>query len=213
MEPDEIKTWLQIALAIPALLALIGIPKAVKWMKTRIATTMATAVMMQLTPLLQGLQQDVAEVRKQVFPNGGGSMNDKLTNVLQTAQRTEHSISVLHATVRAHQDADLSHARFEADAAGLFSWVSDAFLRWCNRGIEQVREHGWLNCVGLGDRDRVRAEWEAAVAERREFHLQFKMRAVTGEEFQVEAFAKPIRGSGSAEAEADRWVGVISRLA
>lgn len=211
MEPNEIRIWLQVAIALPAMFVAYRIPKVLSWMKTKIATVMAAAVTAQLMPHLTTMQEDIAEVRKQVFPNGGGSMNDKLTKVLQTANRTEHQVTVLHATVRAHQDADLDHARFEADASGLFGWVSHAFLRWCNRGIDQVMGHGWINCVAMADRERVRAEWNDAIEQAREFSSRFRMRAVTGEEFEVEAYAKPIWTPGSEEAH--RWVGVISRLA
>lgn len=211
MAPTEIRTWLQIVLAVASILSLFGVPKALKWMKTKIATTMAAAMMEQLGPLLQGMQSGIDEVRKQVFPNGGGSMNDKLSDVLRHAQRTEHSVGVLHSTMRAHQDADLGNARFETDTEYGFDWVSHVFLRWCNRAIESVRGRGWYNCIAFADRERVRDEWESCTEEGREFNMRFSLRVVTGEEFPVEVFAKPIRAPGSAAI--DRYAGVFIRLA
>ena len=211
MEPENIKTWLQVAIAVPGLFIAWKIPKVIGWMKTKIATSLASAMMLQLSPTLQRMQSGIDEVRKQVFPNGGGSMNDKLGDVLQHARRTEHSVGVLHSTMRAHQDADLANARFETDMEFGFDWVSHVFLRWCNRGIDSIRGRGWYNCIAFHDRDRVRDEWETCTEEGREFSMRFSLMSVTGEEFPVEVFAKPIRAIGSADV--DRYAGVFIRLA
>lgn len=197
MALDDFTSWAKLLALVPGLLAAWKLPAAWGWLKMKLTTAIASALMAQISPELQNIHAKLEQVHHQVFPNGGGSMSDMLT-------RVDRNIAVLQGTMRAHQDADLTQARFEADADGHFTWASHALLRWCNRGIDQVVGFGWINCIAMADRDRVREEWEAALEERREFLMQFRLRDVVGTEFPVEAFAKPIHG---------QWVGVITRVA
>lgn len=201
---------MELLLLIPGLWGAWKTPSCWRWIKMKLTTAFATAIMAQLEPRLAVMQDTIDEVRHQVFPNSGGSAYDQITRVLESSRRTESHLNLLRGTMRAHQDADLSQARFEADAAGEFVWVSHAFLRWCNRGSEQVVGYGWVNAVAHADRERVRAEFEAAIEERREFTSRFTMHPLGGEDFQVDAFAKPIRCSASGAVE--HWVGVITRV-
>lgn len=208
MTPDQLIDWLKLSATLPAAAAAYKLPAGYRWMKARLTNAIAGALLSQIIPTLQAMQSEIGEVRKQVFPNGGGSMNDKLTRVLESTARTERHVGVLQGAMRAHQDADLTQARFEADAEGHFTWTSYALLRWCSRSLEQVVGYGWTNCLSFADRERVRDEWEQAIEEQREFNLRFNMRDAAGVEFPVEAFAKPIR-HGSPQIE--QWVGVITR--
>lgn len=211
MPLDEMKSWLQLLLALPALVMAYKLPGVYRWMKTKIAQALAGAMLAHIMPVLEEMKSSIGEVRHQVFPNGGGSMNDTLRAVLQSSERTEFRLGVLQSTARAYQDADLSQARFEAGQDGRMTWVSYALLRWCARSADQVSGYGWLNCVIQDDRVRVRNEWEAAVREQREFALQFKMRGADDKAFLVDAFAKPIRHSATPAVE--QWVGTIARVA
>jgi PAS domain-containing protein len=210
MTLELLKGWGELLLLAPAIIAAWKLPRCLRWVKMKLTTMFASALMAQITPLLADMSRQIDQVHHQVFPNSGGSMNDKVTRVLESAHRTETSVNLLRGTMRAHQDADLTQARFEASSDGRFAWVSHAFLRWCNRGIEQVTGYGWINCIAHADRDRVREEWEAAIREEREFSAHFLMHMVGGEDFQVEAFAKPVR-SGPPQDETQNWVGVITR--
>lgn len=207
MQPDDIYNWARILALIPALIMAYKIPSLIRWIRMKIAVAIAGAMTSQIMPVLNELQEGLSEVRGQIFPNGGGSMSDKLNKVLEASERTEGSVALLRQAMRAHQDADLSQARFETDDMGRFTWVSHAFLRWCNRSLDQVYGYGWINCIGLDDRDRVRSEWEAAITEGREFSMQFNMRTIEGKEFPVEGFAKPLAPPGSRAPQ--QWIGVI----
>lgn len=211
MPLEEMKAWLQLLIALPALVVAYKIPGVYRWMKTKIAQALAGAMLAHIMPVLDEMRTSIGEVRHQVFPNGGGSMNDTLRAVLGSSQRTEHGLGLLQSTMRAHQDADLNQARFEAGQDGRMTWVSYALLRWCNRSADQVSGYGWLNCVMQDDRVRVRSEWETAVKEQREFALQFSMRDMDGKAFLVDAFAKPIRHPLTPAVE--QWVGTIARVA
>lgn len=204
MQLQEVKDSVTLLAAIPALLAAWKLPPLLRWIKMRLAQAFANAIMVQLQPELDRMARQIEDVRHQVFPNSGSSMADKLNLTLASSTRTEANVNRLQATMRAHQDADLTQARFEADGEGHFVWASYVLMRWCGRSLEQITGYGWVNCIAQPDRDRVRAEWEAAIEESREFLLQFDMRDVDGAAFAVEAFAKPTHGV---------WVGTITRVA
>lgn len=199
---QQLKDVTTILLALPALFVTWKLPAVFRWIKMRLAQAFASAIMSQLQPELDKMALQIGEVRHQVFPNSGSSMADKLNLTLASSGRVEETVNRLQATMRAHQDADLSQARFEADSEGRFLWASYALMRWCSRSLEQVAGYGWINCVAQSDRDRVRAEWEASIEEQREFLMTFHLRDIDGGEFPVEAFAKPTHGV---------WVGTINR--
>lgn len=199
--------WLKLAAALPPAVVAWKLPALWNWLKMRFATAAAAAVMEQLAPVLAQMQEHIGQVRYQVFPNGGGSMSDQLNRVLATSQSTERNVLLLRDTMRAHQDADTSQVRFEADAEGHWTWTSLTLQRWCAKSVEQALGFGWINCVAHEDRERVREEWHAAFTEQREFNLRFALLDATSLPFAVEALAKPLRNGGAATS----WVGVITR--
>lgn len=206
----SLKDWLEVAkfaTVIPALVAAWKLPPLWNWCKMRYATAVARAVMEQLSPTLDEMKADIASVRYQVFPNGGGSMSDQLNRVLASTQTTEHTVLVLRDTMRAHQDADVQQIRFEADPGGHLIWASLTMQSWCAKSLDQTTGFGWINCVAHEDREFVREEWNTAIAEGREFNMRFRMLDSAGSPFAVEAQARPLRNSGSAEI----WVGVIAK--
>ena len=209
LDVANIAEWLKLAVAVPAVITAYKLPAMVRWMKSKFSEMLAGAIITQLQPTLQAMTTSIEDVRKQVYPNGGGSMNDRVGQVLGTVMRVEGDVRVLQQTMRAHQDSDTTRALFEACAEGQFSWGSFALQRWCGRALDQIVGYGWINCVAHADRERVRSEWEAAVEERRDFSLRFHLHDLDGREFPVEAFAKPIRG---ADGTIQRWAGVINKM-
>lgn len=207
MVPDQVVEWLKLAALIPGLLAAYKFPAGYRWMKNRITQALAGALMAQITPMLQDMQLSLGQVHHQVFPNGGGSLSDKLTKVLATTERTEHSLGLLRATMRAHQDADLTQARVEIRPDGSFAWASYALQRWTGRSPKQIEGFGWINLVAHADRERVRGEVLSALREGRELNCRFGVIDTNGGEFPVEAYAKPVHGDDD---EPQHWVGVLT---
>lgn len=201
----DIADWLKV-------LSLIPIAFFSRWLKMKISKaiseTVSSIVLAQVMPMMQDILGKVDGVHHQVFPNGGKSMNDRLLQTLHSAERTEAGVHLLRQTVRAHQDADLTQARFETRQDGSIEWVSHALLRWCGRGIEQLRGWNWLNFVHQEDRDRVREEIETAVLHGSEWVSTFKMRDGLGNVFRIDSFAKPIVSKASSP---EGWVGVFTK--
>lgn len=137
---------------------------------------------------MPGLLQDI---RKEVRPNGGSSMRDELRN-------TSNDLRRIGATMRAHFDNN-ADGHFEADAQGRFGHINETLRRWCDRSRSDLFGLGWLSCVAEGDRDEVRDEWLAAVAEGRDFRKHFAMLDANGTEFTVNAQAGPVRDTVTGE--------------
>lgn len=70
---------------------------------------------------------------------------------------------------------------FETDAQGFCTFVN---RRWCEiAGLEAKAAliQGWKSAIHPADRERVLREWNAAMQEQREFHLEFRFRRPDGE--------------------------------
>lgn len=70
---------------------------------------------------------------------------------------------------------------FETDAQGFCTFVN---RRWCEiAGLEAKAAliQGWKSAIHPADRERVLREWNAALQEQREFHLEFRFRRPDGE--------------------------------
>lgn len=216
MQLDIVSHWLELAVLISTAFVAYRGPRLFRWVKQKVkglfAALRAIGELAHIMPHLHklaGMEATLGTIRAQVMPNGGSSLNDKMTRALGMCERTEHAVTLLSATVRAHYDGDPVVAKFEANMAGGFTWASRSLLRWCNTGLEQMVGMGWTNCIAEHDRDRVRDEWESAVAERREFHLRFALRNHDGREFLVDASATPVFNGPGVE----QWVGVFTRVA
>ncbi|HXG59517.1 MAG TPA: PAS domain S-box protein [Thermoanaerobaculia bacterium] len=90
---------------------------------------------------------------------------------------------------------------FETDARGECTYVNDC---WCEMtGLTPVEAlgSGWREAIHPEDRDLVYREWDAAVASRGEFRLEYRYRNVrSGETVWLEGRAVPLEGAaGSME--------------
>jgi diguanylate cyclase (GGDEF)-like protein/PAS domain S-box-containing protein len=70
---------------------------------------------------------------------------------------------------------------FQTDAAGECLMVNERWCEYAGLTASDARGSGWLLAIHPDDRDRVRAEWQAAVAERRDFNLEYRFQRPDGE--------------------------------
>ena len=165
----------------------------------------ALAELPQYMPSIQRLaniEQTVAKIYKEVMPNGGSSLRDAVS-------RTEIGLAVAINTTRAQWNGQGMFAVAESDPHGHLIWANSTYLKWVNRIEREVRGTGWINSVGVADRERVRREWDSCVADVRDFCMEFKMRHSSGTEFNVLATATPVTdGIGGPVV---KWVSVIQQ--
>lgn len=120
-------------------------------------------------------------------------------------KQIQQDVAMMNSVNRARADANPHEANFEANGDGLLTWVNRTYLRWVNRELKEVLNHGWINCIHPDDRARVISEWEDAIEDCRTSSLQYRLIDGT----LVEATATPIP-EGTIPCE--RWVGVIRKV-
>jgi PAS domain S-box-containing protein len=148
----------------------------------------------------------VAELAYQFRPNSGGSAIDRIVRLGERVESVAFDVRTMKATQRARGNGS-ADGEFECDADGLCLHSNATYVRWVERGEDQLRGMGWLTCIAEHDRDRVRDEWEACVEERREFGMRYAMVSASGNEFQVDCIAIPIREGNDILG----WVGHVKR--
>lgn len=141
-------------------------------------------------------------IRKELTHNGGGSVKDMARDAAVNSSRTL-------TLIRARDDMDSNTAYFVADAEGEYSWVSETFLNWTKYQQVDLHGFGWMNAVYPEDRGKVREEWDNAIADDRDFMMEYRMWTKQREPFWVRAMAKKMPGHTGA---VTGWYGSVQRM-
>lgn len=120
-------------------------------------------------------------------------------------KQIQQDVAMMNSVNRARADANPHEANFEANSEGLLTWVNRTYLRWANRELREVLNHGWINCIHPDDRARVISEWDGAIDDCRTSSLRYRLIDGT----LVEATATPIP---EGVIPCERWVGVIRKV-
>lgn len=97
----------------------------------------------------------------QLVPNGGSSIKDSLNRI----EDKQHFLgSFLKTQLNTH-----GKALFEADAAGLCTWVNRTHARMSGFQTAEVLGHGWANVIAPECRTAFKRKWEANVVAGSEF--------------------------------------------
>lgn len=198
---------LKLATAVPAALAAWKLPALWTWIKMRLSTAFATAMMAQLAPQLAQMQSSIDEVHYQVFPNGGGSLADSIRRNEETVREIGRDVSLIRDTQAAFADANPDLAYFECDSAAGNTRINETYARWLKCGRDELMGWGFLNFVHPDDVDSLRADWELARSERREYRKRHRMVATDGSVIMLDVRATPIP-AGQAPAS---WIGFMRR--
>src|SRR2546422_3592973 len=115
-------------------------------------------------------------------------------------EKTEQTVVIRTGEFKASEERfrSLSAASpigiFETDSDGHSVYVNARWAEIAGIAPEEALGDGWKNTIHPDDRDRVVAEWAAAVRELREVSLEMRMRTAQGEVRWVSARSKPLIG-------------------
>src|ERR1700675_661294 len=87
----------------------------------------------------------------------------------------------------------------ETDAKGQLRFVNRRWQDYAGQSAEAALGSGWVEATHPGDRERLVAEWQAAVRASREFAIEFRFLRPDGTTMWAAGHASPIRatdGSG-----------------
>lgn len=145
------------------------------------------------------LQASVNEIVAQLKPNGGSSMFDMV--------KSAHKMSAENATIISHVKDTLNSMRamqwqfaetlsdkpiWECDPSGQCIRVNTTYAKLAERTVAELLGSGWENFVHPEDRSRVYDEWGDAVARKRIFEGNFRVRSRSGKVFMVKATSAPV---------------------
>lgn len=122
----------------------------------------------QTSEKLEGLGRSVDLILKQLYPNGGSSLADRVNQIAdEIAIQTVQNYEILR-----RQNA----ATFRADNEGRFVHVSDGWVRLSGISFDESLGWGWTLGIDDDDRQRVLDEWRRCVSEIRPFSVSFRFR-------------------------------------
>lgn len=154
------------------------------WLKPRVAAYVERARKRSAKHKISLLQAGLDEILRELKPNGGASLRD----AVDASRRLSADNA---AAIRAY--ADSSHdGHVDVQADGQWEWVNDTFCRWLHVSGARLLGWGWVNIVQEDSRATLRAEWAAAINERRELQRQVRMVSTDDEIMQAEWSLRPL---------------------
>jgi PAS domain S-box-containing protein len=222
MHQDEIRNYLEIAVAFSTLLGLLY--GFYVWVLPKLRTAKARCSdfiysveripqALDAISSIKDIKAQVDTITKQVSPNGGSSMPDsmkrieaKLADNANKAESIGKTVNLMAATMRATQNTNPRMATFEADAEGRLIDANKTYLRWAGRQLNEMLGWGWITTVHVDDREQVRREWVQAVADVRTSVMKYRIVDEDGEVIHVEVTATPIP---EGVMPCEKWVGVM----
>jgi PAS domain S-box-containing protein len=152
-------------------------------------------------------------IKKEVTPNGGGSMKDLLAAQAKLQQKVSSDISGMKdqldaMSLRQRLTHDASGVgSFEASPSGLWTFASPTHCRTVGMALEDLLGMGWLNTICTEDREAVREEWQSCFEDVRAFDKEVCVAAPDGGCFASKMIVRPLRG---ADGSVRLWQGLIT---
>jgi len=132
----------------------------------------------------------IAELSRELVPNGGTSLRDSLN-------RVEASVAMLTYKMRMVVELNEWDA-FESDSKGNWTCVTGRFHSHVGLDSDDLLGYGWLNSVHPDDRERISSEWTTALSQERDWITKFSSRNIhTGESHEYRIRAEALRMNGS----------------
>lgn len=97
----------------------------------------------------------IDEIKKQVFPNGGNSLYDKVLDIKFGQRVTWEALKV---------------AMWESDKNGKVIYVTPGLCHLIGCNTEDVLNNSWINRVVYDDRERVFKSWQFSIINASEFN-------------------------------------------
>lgn len=109
----------------------------------------------------------VKKIAAEFEPNCGGSMRDSVNRIEASVYRLTQVDHI------AMEMSDKSYIELDADAQ--CTWANSAFAKLTGLQRHDIYGNGWINGILAADRAAVRSEFSQAIADRRNFTIQFRL--------------------------------------
>lgn len=145
---------------------------------TAIATVVAAAYRFVLKPIRDGrarrieraaridrMVDSIEAIRKQVYPNGGTSIFDKLDKLWVKVRLMDQRNELAWAA--------LAMGTFRSDGEGDWTSVNQAVERQTGRTDQELLGRGWFSAIAEDQRESIVREWMRAVDDERDVDMVF----------------------------------------
>lgn len=135
----------------------------------------------QITERLEKLEEIYEEIRNEITPNSGKSMKDVIVRLDEKMSHICDNSNYLTGQFKkmeALQKSILNSSEvptFETNERGACIFANKAYLDFVGRTFEEIKNFGWINIIYPDDRAKVKAEWDSAVNDGRNFELSFRV--------------------------------------
>jgi len=141
------------------------------------------------------VHQHVEVIFKEITPNGGGSIKDKVNSmskeITQNTKLTEQ-IFYRQRWMMDHRE----EAIFEAENSGEVSWVNKPYCKLAGRDSNDLLGHNWKNTIHEEDRERVVTNWDSCVKDGRQFEDEYRIVIPDGRVIKVTCCANMVTPHG-----------------
>lgn len=114
---------------------------------------------------LQGIEHEVK-------PDGGHSLNDKITDLVNGVSKLDTKIELITSEQRLNREI-MGIANWESDEKGKVTYVSIALCEIIGCTQSDLIDSSWVGYIDKKDRQRVISEWTEAVSTASEFNSEF----------------------------------------
>lgn len=182
---DTIRLIIEIAAGTGALTAIIAfwhkiiaIPKkALTWINVTFENLQAmfsiSSQLKNITSSLGGMSTKIDSIEKEVRPDGGHTLFDKVT-------RTDIRLYKMEQKMNRMDNSMNPNGSFETDIDGEWINCNEMLLFLTGRDKHEILGKGWFNCIIQGERTLKRKEWLEALLDGRDIELTFTIQHTGG---------------------------------
>lgn len=134
------------------------------------------------------LNKSVAEILKEVKPNGGKSLSDRVSAIQVKVDKDSDVINTISSRQKWILDSR-PEPIFECNTSGSCTWVNEKYCQLLQHDVEYFKNNGWKNGIHHDDREGVEKEWEKAIEDRRSSSSEHRLVDREGNIIHVKASA------------------------
>ena len=124
---------------------------------------------------LRGVIETVNIIKKQVMPNGGGSITDSLKRIEKKFDEVDAKFDSIEENNRIFYNMQ-GISFWISDANGETTYVSPNLCKMIERSESELLGNQWISCLIKNDEHRISSEWKRSIAEQRPFDEVYKFK-------------------------------------
>lgn len=153
---------LNIEYAIGVVIGLISIAvpfiKVIKWLIEHLFKPL-----LNLLKSHEELIASVDTIKKEVTPNGGGSLKDVVNQLKKTCENIETRQLVIEQRSRSSLQYH-NESLFETDKKGNLLWANESFYGFAKKTSEDLEGFNWINIITERDRAKFLNEFNSCIS-------------------------------------------------